>query len=558
MDLGEMGGGSRKGNRGLRLVESIQFANGSNDNDEDDDDLSIPFVRSIPLGANVDVDAVDGSYSLDDAIQSPSAGGDGGESSPSLLPLLPPSLLVGAMDPTSIRFVVEHTLATSETERCRCFFLYGDAASGNGDGSSSSQEENDEEEIMGDDDDDDFAIMAAKKAKEISISRRKESEITTSDGSETNYRLLGVILAEETKVMPKQDQTTEEDESAGNETDDEDYAAEFISQMIETAPRSEDDQMSRLMESLDKHNQRVLDSATTNAGGGTTSDGVANNETMERHSLGMFGLTSGAWLGDTFVRETTSSPSSASARPSPSSSSARSQPKGFGKKSTPPTSSDDNDEKESGRGAASGDRFATWNQGVQKIALRFEWDYGEFVSQSYTYGKFMGASTSASSMANIKSDGIVVINESSSRRSRRLRGKESEERRVVWDMGGGAYVAGLIGSRYFRAPRYMSFNRSRGYDADSYLTEFMVFYRSSAKDDAESTSSSGMGGIIDAEIVEGGSNGLEGMGMRGAEDDREYYCSRTSRLYDANDGSLMQGSTAFFSMKQAFVDSMEP
>mmetsp|Transcript_32732 Transcript_32732/g.59969 ORF Transcript_32732/g.59969 Transcript_32732/m.59969 type:complete len:86 (+) Transcript_32732:302-559(+) len=85
----------------------------------------------------------------------------------------------------------------------------------------------------------------------------------------------------------------------------------------------------------------------------------------------------------------------------------------------------------------------------------------------------------------------------------------------------------------------------------------MVFYRSLAKD-AESTSSGGgEGGIIDAEIVEGGSGG-KSLGMSGAEDVREYYCSRTSRLYDANDGSLMQGSTAFFSMKQAFIDSMEP
>ena len=168
----------------------------------------------------------------------------------------------------------------------------------------------------------------------------------------------------------------------------------------------------------------------------------------------------------------------------------------------------------------------------------------------------MGTSTSMSSMANINSDGIIVINES--RRNRRQRRKEQEETRVVWDMDGGAYVAGLIGSRYFRAPRYMSFNRSRGYDADAYLTEFMVFYRSLAKGgDGASTSSGGKGGIIDAEIVTGGSGG-ERLGMSGVEDLPEYYCSRTSRLYYANDGCLMQGSTAFFSMKQALIDSVEP
>ena len=58
MDLGELRGGVKR--RGLRLVESIQFGK---ENDEATS-LSIPFVRSIPLGANVDVDAVDGSYSF--------------------------------------------------------------------------------------------------------------------------------------------------------------------------------------------------------------------------------------------------------------------------------------------------------------------------------------------------------------------------------------------------------------------------------------------------------------------------------------------------------------
>ena len=37
----------------------------------------------------------------------------------------------------------------------------------------------------------------------------------------------------------------------------------------------------------------------------------------------------------------------------------------------------------------------------------------------------------------------------------------------------------------------------------------------------------------------------------------EYYFWRTSRSYNANDGSLMQGSTAFFSMKQPLIDSVE-
>ncbi|KAL7535729.1 hypothetical protein ACHAXR_006695 [Thalassiosira sp. AJA248-18] len=491
MDLGELrgggGGGGGGGNirrRGLRLVESIQF--GNSDKEDDSALSSLPFVRSLPLGANVDVDAVDGSYSLDDAIPTTTDQGRDSVESPSL-PLLPPSLLVGVVDPTAVQFLVEHTLAVSETERCRCFLLYGDATNARGGGDDDGEDGND----VGDNDgeEDDFAILAAKKAK--------------AKDAERSYRLLGVVLAEETKVMPEQ--TTEGKESGDDAEDD--YASDFISQMIEASPsespaspldlleinqpESEDDKLERLMQSLDKHNERVMESAMEGATSG-------DNAKMERHSLGMFGLTSGVWLGDTFVRETIPSRL------------LQSRQKGFGKKSETLNKVEE-------------DRFATWQMGVQKIALHFKWDYDSSVTQSYTYGKVMGTATSLSSMANIKSDGVVAVNDARRRKKR-------EERRVVWDMDGGAYVAGLIGSCYFRAPRYMSFYKSRSYSADPYLTEFMVFYRPESKAlDAE----------MDTDAVP------------------EYYCSRTSRLYNANDGSLMQGATAFFAMKQPLLDSLD-
>eukprot|EP00571_Detonula_confervacea_P008200 CAMPEP_0172322168 /NCGR_PEP_ID=MMETSP1058-20130122/45166_1 /TAXON_ID=83371 /ORGANISM="Detonula confervacea, Strain CCMP 353" /LENGTH=658 /DNA_ID=CAMNT_0013037829 /DNA_START=46 /DNA_END=2019 /DNA_ORIENTATION=+ len=478
MDLGELRGGVKR--RGLRLVESIQFG-------EDGDDLSMPFVRSIPLGANVDVDAVDGSYSLDDTVVADQVSV---ESPP--LPLLPPSLLAG-VDPMAVRFLVEHTLAVSETERCRCFLLYGHVVSD--DTVTSNSDEEDEDDIG----DEDFAIMAAKKAK-------KGLE---SDKKERNYRLLGVVLAEETKAMPEDQEQTSDDEEV-------DYASDFISQVIESPSpaqspsspldlleinpsESKDDKMDRLMQSLDKHNKQVMDSATD-------SGNDNGNTKMERHSLGMFGLTSGVWLGDTFVRESIPSMGQLSrAR--------QSRQKGFGKKTATDNEIDDGKEE---------DRFATWHMGVQKVALLFAWDYSKSISQSYTYGKVMGTATSFSSMANIKSDGIVVVDQA-------RRTKKREERRVVWDMDGGAYVAGLIGSNYFRAPRYMSFTQSRSYSADAYLTEFMVFYRPE-NDASQLNSSSNKSKPLDGEMEEDATP--------------EYYCSRTSRLYNANDGSLMQGSTA--------------
>ena len=118
MDLGELAGRTKR--KGLRLVESW------NNDDESSSSMggsSIPFVRSIPLNDNVDVDAADGSYSLDDSSRIIEADEEEEEEEPSaILPLLPPSLLGGILQSPS--YVIEHTLAVSETERCRCFLLY--------------------------------------------------------------------------------------------------------------------------------------------------------------------------------------------------------------------------------------------------------------------------------------------------------------------------------------------------------------------------------------------------------------------------------------------------
>ena len=145
--------------KGLRLVESIQQFDESSSS-------SIPFVRSIPLDDRADVDAADASYSFDDQISKGSS-----EDYSVSLPLLPQSLLGGIK---GVTYLIEHTLAISDTKRSRCFLLYGDS--------------NDDT-----DDDEDFAVMAARKAK-------KSTDV------EKNLRLLGVILTTETKVMPEEEE----------------------------------------------------------------------------------------------------------------------------------------------------------------------------------------------------------------------------------------------------------------------------------------------------------------------------------------------------------------
>ena len=126
----------------------------------------------------------------------------------------------------------------------------------------------------------------------------------------------------------------------------------------------------------------------------------------------------------------------------------------------------------SNEGSELEDRFATWRQGVQKISLIFDWYCHESVSQSDTY------------------HGTVVVYKG-------RRTKRKEERRAVWDMKGGAYIAGPIGLGYFRAPRYM------------------------------------MEGAALMSACENGTDNAEIIGVEDAAP--EYYSSRSCRMYDARD-----------------------
>jgi hypothetical protein len=180
----------------------------------------------------------------------------------------------------SVQYLVEHTIAVSEIERCRCFLLYGDASGGGRGGG-----------VADDDIDEHYAIDAAKRA------RSAKKVVSESEEMEKNYRLLSVILAEETKVMPEALQSSNVDS-----------ATELTSQLIESSSLSAslstsssplsflelnetneigDSKMNQLIQSLQKRNDQVMNSITTSPDGGNTA--------MERFSLGMFGLTSGVW-----------------------------------------------------------------------------------------------------------------------------------------------------------------------------------------------------------------------------------------------------------------------
>mmetsp|Transcript_19497 Transcript_19497/g.39994 ORF Transcript_19497/g.39994 Transcript_19497/m.39994 type:complete len:668 (-) Transcript_19497:94-2097(-) len=462
--------GKGKGSRQLRLRETYTFL------DEEGKELasSVPFSRSVILGPNVDVDSVDGSYSLDDTVTLASEE----VGSEAFLPLLPPSFLVDRMDPSKIKFLVENTLVVSETERCRCFLIYGDADGG-------------------------VTMDADGEENGVDVER--------------NYRLLGIIIAEERKVMPEKETDVCQDESSliREKSSDEQVNAESSTtspplELFDTMSEEQkkEERMKRLFQTIERHNKQVLRDAVEEQANAALED--QTNTAFERHNIGLYGITSGTFLGDAIIRE-----------PIPSKKKLfrikeERQGRGFGKNPPKQTKSKEIVEEHREHGE---DGFANWNTGVQKVSLHYSWDYSNSIMQSYEWGRSLGTYTSMACGENNKSIGTIVMNE-----SKRL-AKKGEAPRVIMDMNGGRYIAGLIGSTYFRAPRYLSFSRVRSYNHEPYLIEFMTFYRLPEKSSTVPTS-------LNGDIIEGPG----------------YYCSRMSRLYNSLDGSILQGSTAFFTM----------
>ena len=111
----------------LKMVETVEWGEG------------MIFGRSSVLGNLADVDSVDGSYSLHSIIERES-GDDVVDTVSSCA--LPQS--ISGIDPCRISTVIESCLIATETERVRCFMLYGKSAmsiSTSNDGDEDSMEE---------------------------------------------------------------------------------------------------------------------------------------------------------------------------------------------------------------------------------------------------------------------------------------------------------------------------------------------------------------------------------------------------------------------------------
>jgi len=439
--------------RKLKLAETYRFLDG------DGDESGGVFARSSILGDRADVDSLDGSYSLD-VTADPVPSSDDDDDGDLRLPLLPSELLGPKIDPSAVTFIVEHTLAVSGKERCRCFLVYGD------------------DEILGGEED-------------------------------TTRRLIGVVLLEENKVVIEPEKPAAAPSKPSEPLD-----------FIEVKADGNGNDMNRVYEALERNAEAKNDEE--------------KNNVFERYSPGLFGLTSAPWLGDAVVRD----------RIVPKSSEEGGGGRGFGpvveKKGGKKKGGDDSGE----------ESFAAWSLGVQKVALQYKWNYADRVDQLYTYGNSMGPSVRPCT-ATTRGDGTVALDETGRQRPGRKTTKrnEGEEKMVVLDMNGGAYVTALIGSRYFRAPRYISLSKSRNYDAEPLVTEVILFQRPNRE---RRSSSEDPADLLPVSEVDGGDAFIldDDVDMMDAPEPEERVCSSMTRLYDGNDGRFIQGCTSFFSTKR--------
>jgi hypothetical protein len=218
---------------------------------------------------------------------------------------------------------------------------------------------------------------------------------------------------------------------------------------------------------------------------------------LSPHRMSLVELTSGVWLGDTVIRDF------------PMILGSPEQPgRGFGSDRSVRSSM--------------GSSIGRWDVGVQKVAWRWMWNFGQEIRQVNDAGKAMGSTLSPSMQQSLS--GAVCINESVSRRV------PLDERMVYIDWNVADMVGFVLGSTSIQAPRYMNFNPSSSTSsrrAKPFFTE-LSHYQSN---------------VVSAVSVETVDTATL----------PEICCSKMSRVYNF-EGQLKQGCTSFSTLQRFGVE----
>ena len=388
-------------NRDFTLQETLQW----------DDDNQVALRKVSLQSSNVDVDAVDGSYSLDQTL-------------PDL-----PADLVGTRK--LAQFMIEHCLAVSDDCRARLWVLYG------------------------------------------------------VDGS-----LFRVVVSEETRTKPTTGSTSEKEEeespqglTAADLLEMESDVDRLVDK-ITSGPASSSSSSSPSSSSASTPGDRL--GQLTDSSSSSLNDGEID---LILHPASLLELSSGVWLGDIIIRD---HPNVAINR--------EQRGQGFGATKT-------------GSSSRPSTGFAEWSIGVQKIAWRWMWNFGQEIRQVNDIGKAMGAELVPGLASPLA--GNVCVNEGLSRRT-------PKPDRMVYIDWNGEDVGFFVGYFSIQVPRYLTFDRTQSNARRPFATEFAVYQSAPSDTPDDENEAAAMPKLV---------------------------CSKSSRIYNF-ESLLKQGCTSFFTFKR--------
>ncbi len=230
---------------------------------------------------------------------------------------------------------------------------------------------------------------------------------------------------------------------------------------------------------------------------------------LNLHALSLLEFSSGVWLGDAIIRN----------HPHGSDGGTSTPRSGLEFGAAVPSSSSTKSSKQG---------LASWSVGVQKLAWRRMWNFGEEIRQVVDAGKAL-RDTLAPCLTQ-STGGNVCLNESLSRRMAK------EDRMVYIDWTASNSVGFLVGPTCIYVPRYLNFEQ-KGSNPKPFYTEFALCQSTPTTSDGKKASPPSLGDDVDEESLQ-----------------FPVLClSRSSRVYN-HEGRLKQGCTSFFTFKRFGVD----
>ena len=462
------------------------------------DDNEKVVIRLLPLqDCDFDIDSVDGSYSLDTTTITTTSSGATQNNKNTL-----PTVLSGT--DKVCEFLIEHCIATGENRRMRCFALYG------------TDEalirvviSNEERVVVTKGDDDNSVGMNGSTSSfddDMTQSNDNGKAFTAKDLLEMQNDVDRLV----DKIVSQMD----------NSNGDENGTSTRSSSSIEDDTSSSDTNgSSSFMKDEDDFSSRL----------GRLGDSVSSSEgtqELELHDVSLLEISSGVWLGDAIIRDTPDAAASPMERN-----------KGFGK--TPSV------EVPSWKSKVSR-ALGGWTVGVQKIAFRWMWNFGEEIRQVVDVGKALGSPIENSITKSLA--GNVCLDESLSRRI------PKDERMVYIDWSQQDAVGFLLGPCSVQVPRYINFDPSAATTSRTFnkpfYTEFSVFQEAPLATLKDGTT------VEDDNSKKVMSN-VASDGMNFNEDNLpELVCSKIGRLYNF-EGRLKQGISSFYTFQRFGVDETD-